>query len=244
MNEYEKFYRESLYPFQDGILAIVKRISAPFYLTGGTALSRHYSAVRYSDDLDLFVNRHSEFSTWVERLYAALEQEAGRGTLSILTDRVLRFEDYVQIFLQGSIKDEVVTLKMDIVNDVAPHYGDTEWDEALGRVDSWRNILSNKVSALYRIEPKDVVDLWALARINRFNWAEIIREAASKEAGLDPLVLYDLLKSFPTQALPSIKWVTGMPDEALFMANLNIIAKEMFEGLDNTLATISAPLTR
>ncbi len=215
MTEYDRFFRENLYPFQDGILAIARRINAPFYLTGGTAISRHYNPVRYSDDLELFVNRDRAFSEWVERLYEALEQEARRGTLTILADRVLRFEDYVQIYLQRSVENQVVTLKIDMVNDVAPQYGDPEWDEALGRVDSWRNILSNKVSALYRIEPKDVVDVWALARIRRFNWAEVIREAASKEAGLDPLILYDLLTSFPRQALSAIKWIISRPDDAL-----------------------------
>jgi hypothetical protein len=79
MTEYEKFYRENLYPFQDGILAIVRHIDAPFYLTGGTALSRHYNPVRYSDDLDLFVNRDPEFSKWAERFYAELEKESRRG---------------------------------------------------------------------------------------------------------------------------------------------------------------------
>ena len=83
MNEYEKFYRESLYPFQDGILAIVRHINAPFYLTGGTALSRHYSPVRYSDDLELFVNGDPEFSNWSERLYSALELESKHKSFSI-----------------------------------------------------------------------------------------------------------------------------------------------------------------
>jgi len=244
MTEYEKFYRENLYPFQDGILAIVRRIDAPYYLTGGTALSRHYSPVRYSDDLDLFVNRDPEFSKWAERFYAELEKESRRGSFAILADRVLRFEDYVQVFLQQrSSENNVVTLKMDIVNDVAPHYGDMEWDTALGRVDSWRNILSNKVSALYRIEAKDVVDLWTLARIRRFNWADIIREASSKEAGLDPIVLVDLLKSFPREGLPSIKWVSPKPEDDLIMADLNVMANEMFEGKENTLAACPSQTT-
>ena len=240
MTEYEKFYRENLYPFQDGILAIARHIDVPFYLTGGTAISRHYSPVRYSDDLDLFVNRDPDFSKWIERFYAALEKESRHGSFSILTDRVLRFEDYVQIFLQQqSPGNEAVTLKMDLVNDVAPHYGDIEWDNALGRVDSWRNILSNKVSALYRVEAKDVVDLWTLARIRRFNWAEIIREASSKEAGLDPVLLYDLLKSFPREELSSIQWIKPEPDEDLIMADLKVMADEMFEGRENTLAADS-----
>lgn len=237
MTEYEKFYRENLYPFQDGILSIVRHIDVPFYLTGGTALSRHYSPVRYSDDLDLFVNRDPEFSKWAERFYAALERESRRGSFAILTDRVLRFEDYVQLFLQQqSLGNEAVTLKMDLVNDVAPHYGDIERDSTLGRVDSWRNILSNKVSALYRIEAKDVVDLWTLARIRSFNWADIIREASSKEAGLDPIILHDLLKSFPREGLSSIKWINPKPDEDLIMADLSVMADEMFEGKKNTLA--------
>jgi len=59
MSEYEKYYKENLYPFQDGILAIVKRIDVPFYLTGGTALSRHYNPVRYSNDLDFFCQQGS-----------------------------------------------------------------------------------------------------------------------------------------------------------------------------------------
>jgi len=52
MNLQEKYYRESLYPFQDGVLNIVKKSGTPFYLTGGTALSRGYFNHRYSDDLE------------------------------------------------------------------------------------------------------------------------------------------------------------------------------------------------
>jgi len=236
MTEYGKFYKERLYPLQDGILAIARRINVPFYLTGGTAISRHYSSVRYSDDLDLFVNRDPDFSKLIETFYSELEAESRRGSFSILTDRVLRFDDYAQIFISRQTSEkEMVTLKMDFVNDVAPHYGDIEWDETIGHVDSWRNILSNKVSALYRVEAKDVVDLWTLAKIRRFNWAEIFREASSKEAGLDMLLIYDLLKSFPREELASIKWIEPKPDEHLFMEDLNTVAYEMFEGKDNTL---------
>jgi hypothetical protein len=236
MSEYEKYYRENLYPFQDGILAIVKRIDVPFYLTGGTALSRHYSPVRYSDDLDLFVNRDPEFSNWADRFYTEMEIESRRGSFAILSDRVIKFEDYVQIFVeQQSMHKEGVVLKIDLVNDVASHYGTVEWDDTLGRVDSWRNILSNKVSALYRIEAKDVIDLWSLARIKSFTWAEIIREACSKEAGLDPLVLYDLLKSFPRDALSAIKWIGQEPDKNIILGDLSVMAEEIFEGKENIL---------
>jgi len=40
----------------DKVLALIRRTDTAFYLTGGTALGRHYLHHRYSDDLDLFVN--------------------------------------------------------------------------------------------------------------------------------------------------------------------------------------------
>ena len=235
MNEYEKYYTESLFPFQDGILAIVRSIEAPFYLTGGTALNRHYCFVRFSDDLDLFLNRDSEFSTHVDLLYAALEKESGKGLFSIVYDRVKRFEDYAQIYLkQSDPKNQDLFLKIDLVNDVARHYGELEWNDNLGWVDSWKNILSNKIAALYRIEPKDVIDLWCLAKMKHFNWAEIVREASTKEAGLDPLVLYDLLKSFPHKELSAINWVVPFEVEEILL-DLATMAGELFEGCDNSL---------
>ncbi|MDR1421550.1 MAG: nucleotidyl transferase AbiEii/AbiGii toxin family protein, partial [Coriobacteriales bacterium] len=39
---------------------VVQSCKTPFYLTGGTALSRIYYAHRFSDDLDFFVNRCDE----------------------------------------------------------------------------------------------------------------------------------------------------------------------------------------
>ena len=237
MSVFEAFYKERLYPFQDGILTIVKRIGAPFYLTGGTAISRHYHSVRYSDDLDLFLNRDRDFQNWVEALYAELEMESLQGDFSILYDRIVRYEDFVQIFLaqRSAEYDDELILKIDLVNDVAPRYGDMEEDALLGRVDSWRNILSNKVSALYRIEPKDVVDLWALAKKKAFNWGNIFREASSKEAGLDPVMIFDLLMSFPSEALGPIKWIGHQPNRDFLLEDIRIMAKDIFEGLDNSL---------
>ena len=154
-------------------------------------------------------------------------------------DRVQRFEDYVQIYLRRTDpKNRDLILKVDIINDVAPHYGALEWNDKLGKVDSWRNILSNKVAALYRIEPKDVVDLWSLAKLKPFNWAEIIREASSKEAGLDQLVLYDLLKSFPKKELSAIKWIASYNAEEL-MTDLSIMADDLFGASDNSLHSIN-----
>ena len=46
--EHSQYYEEKLYPIQDGVMSIVSRCNAHFYLTGGTALSRAYYNHRYS----------------------------------------------------------------------------------------------------------------------------------------------------------------------------------------------------
>ncbi|MGO9481854.1 MAG: nucleotidyl transferase AbiEii/AbiGii toxin family protein, partial [Candidatus Kryptoniota bacterium] len=75
----EEFYREKLYPLQDGVLKIVRDLQLPFYLTGGTALSRHYLGHRFSDDLDLFVNADENFSADVQQLVNRISDEYTRS---------------------------------------------------------------------------------------------------------------------------------------------------------------------
>lgn len=60
------YYTEILYPLQDKVLDGLKGLAWPFYLSGGTALSRGYLQHRYSDDLDFFMNRESEFLPCVD----------------------------------------------------------------------------------------------------------------------------------------------------------------------------------
>jgi len=57
----EDYYTNKLYPFQDLVLKKIMQVDDTFYLTGGTALGRYYLKHRYSDDLDLFVNRENDF---------------------------------------------------------------------------------------------------------------------------------------------------------------------------------------
>lgn len=66
-----EYYNNILYPLQDRITPLFK--DSPFYLTGGTALSRGYYNHRYSDDLDYFVNDHPDFQRITERQIEKLE---------------------------------------------------------------------------------------------------------------------------------------------------------------------------
>ena len=242
MKQSAKFYQELLYPFQDGILSIVKKLNTPFYLTGGTALSRHYFNHRFSDDLDLFMNGNKSYSRYVEEIFHALEKNKVAGEFSIDYQRLRKEEDYTQLFLkkkaaQGSID---VELKIDLINDVAAHYGDFEKSKVLGQVDSWRNILSNKLSAIFRYEAKDFVDIWIIARKKAFNWKEIILEAKTKEAGVDPIAIFEIIKSFPPDVLSSIKWDRHV-DEKIFSSDLSTIADAIFYGKENTLYSSRFP---
>jgi hypothetical protein len=50
-----------------------------------------------------------------------------------------------------------------LFNDVVFHAGAVEMKNGFGRVDSWRNILSNKICAMSRMEPKDYADILYIA---------------------------------------------------------------------------------
>lgn len=68
------FYFDRLYPLQDEVLTILRRLETGFYLTGGTAASRGYLQHRFSDDLDLFVNGDRSVRLWADRFVAALTE--------------------------------------------------------------------------------------------------------------------------------------------------------------------------
>lgn len=234
MNISEKYYIKNLYPFQDGVMNIVGELNTPFYLTGGTALGRHYFNHRHSDDLDLFVNDNNNYISLVKKILQKFEEEQARGIFIIKYNQLRTTENFTQIFLVKKIKGNEIFLKVDLINDVAKHYGKFEENKLLGRIDSWRNILSNKLSALFRFEAKDVVDIWIIAKNRPFNWKNIINEAKTKEAGIDPIVLHRILTSFPINELNNIKWAIKF-NKNIVLKDLKIIAEDILKGCNNSL---------
>lgn len=214
----------------------MRKLNTPFYLTGGTALSRHYFHHRFSDDLDLFLNSNKSYNSYVEGIFSALEENQSVGEYLIDYQRLRKEENYAQFFLTKKISPANidVELKIDLVNDVAARYGDFAHSETLGLVDSWRNILSNKLSALFRYEAKDFVDIWIIARKKTFHWKEIVPEAKTKEIGVDPIAIFEILKSFPADVLSSVKWNMQVDEKAL-ISDLSIIADDIFFGNENSL---------
>lgn len=200
---YKQYYKD-LYVIQDAVFEIVEDYD--FYLTGGTALSRFYLNHRYSDDLDFFVHRNDDFLAVVREIIAKFKSGFNPET------RVMT-EDFAQVFIHtGEFYEKYreqfqAKLKIDFVNErEIPHFGELKQFDRFSRVDNLRNMLSNKITAITRLEPKDVADIWFICKKLAFKWDEIIHEADQKEA-IEELMVFDLLKTFPTHMFQQIRWI-------------------------------------
>ena len=59
-------------------------------------------------------------------------------------------------------------------------------------------------------------------------------EAKQKEGGIDPISVYEIIKSFPVDALYLIKW-SAQINRNDFINDLQIIADDILKGTDNSL---------
>ncbi len=221
----ETFYQDKVYSLQDQILYLVQDAGVEFYLTGGTALSRYYLNHRYSEDLDFFVNQHPDFKVQCRKVIDLLRPsnlDYETGTTS---------DSFIRIF----IKKEEIQIKVDFVDDVLFHYGGFEKFVSFHRVDNWRNILSNKICALTRLEPKDIVDLLFIAKRYSFSWEEVLIEAKEKDLWAEPLGVSKVIKDFNPNFFESIKWVEPIVKDKL-VKNLKTLHKDIFYGNINSLA--------
>jgi len=219
------YYQNILYPLQDKILTIVGPLPVDFYLTGGTALSRAYLNHRYSDDLDFFVNRSASFKAQVEIIVKSLPQQGLKFEI-IQAD-----EDFVRVFIYEARH----ILKLDFINDVL-FRSEVPVVTALYRfTDTMRNILSNKITALNRLFPKDVVDIVYIAQKFPFEWPAIISDAFEKDMWVSPVEAAGILDEFPLQKLNDINWINEMPDTTWFESQLKAIIKDLLQGNSNSL---------
>ena len=218
-----QYYEESLYPLQDGVLNIISNCKTHFYLTGGTALSRAYYHHRYSDDLDFFVNNASDYSEQVSIILPALTNNG----FTIETES--KIENITFNYLKVGWQKSDVLLKLDFVNDSTPHFGDIIETALFNRTDPIRNILSNKLSALFRYAAKDVADIREIALHESINWPETIREAREKEGGVDIPIIGEILRGMPETEFDGVIW-TRKPEWAVFCGDIERIVLDMMSG--------------
>lgn len=221
------FYKEYLYPLQDKALQVIDSAKTAFYLTGGTASSRCYLQHRYSDDLDFFQNQSKSFLADVEHVLQKLSDNF-----------ILRYGTRDLSFCRVFIKEDSggAELKIEFINDVAFRVGDFMVHPIFSRVDSWMNILCNKVTALSRYAPKDVADILFLCFRYQFNWKEVISAAKMKDAWVNEIIASQIIYEFDSVLLNHIHWVDESFKSKLFSEELKIIARELLHGLNNSLS--------
>ena len=188
-----EYYNNILYPLQNRVLAVFR--GTPFYLTGGTALSRGYYQHRYSDDLDLFVNGHHEFEHLVYNVLLELR------SIFHPVDVVTREAAFCRLFIGRE------QLKVEMINDVPAHIGVIIEHPVLARLDSRENILANKITALVdRALPKDIVDIYFLLK-DGLSLKQALTDADSKAAGITPLLIARLMEEFHYEHLEAVNWI-------------------------------------
>jgi hypothetical protein len=221
----DKSYYNRLYAFQDDIMRIIPRQEVDFYLTGGTALSRCYLNHRYSDDLDFFINKSPDFKKQAQCVVTAIRQHNIKIEIGTASESFFRI----------TVLKDRIPLIIDFVNDVEFHYEGFEAADFFPKIDSWRNILSNKLSAVSRLEPKDVADILFIAKKFSFEWPEIIEEAKSKDLWVNPLDVSRIIKDFPVNLFDTIKWIIHADKKVLDKERLQMHA-DIFYGRSNSLA--------
>ncbi|MDD3463554.1 MAG: nucleotidyl transferase AbiEii/AbiGii toxin family protein [Sulfurospirillaceae bacterium] len=186
---------DKLYALQDKVLKIVFETEKEFYLTGGTCVSRFYYEKRYSDDLDFFTNRSVRYGFAVKNIKVALQKHFK-----------LKAEVESKDFMRFLVED---ALQINFVNDMSPRYKELLVLENGYIVDTLENILSNKLTAIIgRNNPKDIFDIYLIAKFNTFSWSEILQSAHEKaEFSDDDLIVR--LKSFPKSLMGTIQLVDG-----------------------------------
>ena len=216
-----QYYEENMYPLQNGVLRAVESCKTRFYLTGGTALSRAYYRHRYSDDLDFFVNNDPEYDEQTDIILEKLEEE---GFFWDVSEDFFKAPGFRSIKVRWKKSDAV--LKLDFVNDSTPHFGDFYSADFFNRIDPIRNILSNKLGAIFRFAGKDVADIREIALHETINWPEVISEARQKDAGIDLPYIGEILITMSQAEFEVIHWINN-PGWDVFKKDIENIVFDM-----------------
>lgn len=229
MNLRSEYYETKLYPLQDGVLRCVSECNTEFFLTGGTAINRGYYNRRYSDDLDFFLSGGGNFSEQLDRVLLALDAS---GYKIDGEAESIRTQDFITVVVYQNGNPEA-RLKLDFVDDVDLHFGGFNNTGIFPKTDSLRNMLSNKITALFRFEAKDVADIHTICSNLDFSWPDIIEEARQKEAGIEAPLAAEILAGIPKADFQTIRWKVRQSWDD-FHRDIELIAEDIIRGGRNT----------
>jgi len=155
---------------------------AGFVIVGGIALIEAGVSTRPTEDLDAFSSTCDDVAGVLDRLVASLEADG------YLVDVHLRYPSFAR-FTVSSGAYRRTALRVELARDTQL------WPTvagALGPMLSTRELAANKVLAAFaRHEPRDLVDLAALAQVAPV--ADAIRDARAKDTGFDPAVFAEMV---------------------------------------------------
>ncbi|MGD2088970.1 MAG: hypothetical protein PVH61_22520 [Candidatus Aminicenantes bacterium] len=127
-----------------------------------------------------------------------------------------------------------MVLKADFINvKKVPHFGDFKSTDIFSKIDNMRNILSEKLTFVYKKSPKDVADIWFICKNLWFQWKDVMEEASKKRA-IEPLFVVNSLRNFSPTELNKINWIKPV-DTQSFEHDRAIIIKNIIAGHDNQL---------
>jgi hypothetical protein len=159
-----------------------------FYLTGGVALAEFYLQHRLSQDLDLFTQSRTAFETSGDDLVAAAHE---------IGAEVVRFQppkpgdDLGRCFLKLGDEPE---LKIDVVRDAPPHFGEIRLQADGVQVDSLENLSVGKLLAVFgRAYPRDFVDLYFLLK-HGVDFEQLLVLARQKDIGFSEYFLGGMME--------------------------------------------------
>jgi len=204
-------YYKVIYPIQDKVIQVFR--DTPFYLTGGTALSRGYYNHRFSDDLDYFVNYLSNFHMLAEVQVKKLQD------IFPIVDVDYKGDYFYRLYVAER------QLKIEIVNDVPAHIGEKLNHPIIGIIDSRENILANKITAIVdRCMPKDIADIYFLLK-DGLSLKQALLDAHSKAAGIAPLYIAKIFSEYDYCLLDSeIRWIrpVASPNIAEYLREISM----------------------
>ena len=226
-----QYYEENLYPLQDGVLEVIAQSDTDFFLTGGTALSRGYYNHRYSDDLDFFVNDNKHYDEHLDKIFDSLKNN-GFFWSEKRENGFVRNGGFCSLQIEWNKSD--TKLKLDFVNDIPVRFGEVVKRKVFYRTDSIENILTNKLSAIFRFSIKDISDIREIALHNVFDWVDMCEKAGQKEAGLDLSYISGIIGNTPKEEFEKVNWITN-PTWEVFYKDLQVIVKDIVNAGKNTL---------
>lgn len=80
-----------------------------------------------------------------------------------------------------------------------------------------------------------MVDIVYICETLKFNWENIVNDAAEKDLWVNPVNVVEVLEQFPVEKLQEIGWMIEVPSFEWFNSRINQIIPDILDGNENSL---------